>query len=270
VVQEAIKSFLETARKPVLMEPGEDPLEICAGKFVLGTRGGACTIECWNDIRNLVRRIRAVARIRKGLLELEVERFGGRTGSLLLIDLAQASNAAVVRRGGRLKYRERFRMSLRRQFSDWKLVELSTEPDLHHSLSPVYPRALLRRGSQAIAAIGAAEDAQDPDGVLSFGLIWLDYLRRRETRLSVGTLAVFVPIGAENTTCHRVRYLNRQAAEYRVFVHGAGILEEPVDPGDYTNFSTRLDAFCAPTADPELAGDCVAQLSAKVAVRINC
>jgi hypothetical protein len=252
VVQEAIKRFLETARKPVLMEPGEDPLEIHADKFVLGTRGGACTIECWNDIRNLVRRIRAVAKIRRGLLELEVERFGGRTGSLLLIDLAQASNAGVARRGGRLKYREQFRMSLRRRFSDWKLVELSTEPDLHHSLSPAYPRALLRRGSQAIAAIGAAEDAQDVDGVLSFGLIWLDYLRRRETRLSVGALAVFVPIGAENTTCHRVRHLNK-SAQYRIFVHGAGILEEPVEPGDYTNLSTRLDPFCAPTAGAELA-----------------
>ena len=159
-----------------------------------------------------MRRIRAIGKVRRGFLELEVERFGGRTGSLLLIDLAQASNAPTARHGARLKYRERFRMSLRRQYSDWKLVELSTEPDLHHSLSPAYPRALLRRGNQAIAAIGAGEDAIDIDGVLSFGLIWLDYLRRRETRLSVGTLAVFVPIGAENTTCHRVRYLNKDAA----------------------------------------------------------
>jgi hypothetical protein len=253
LVKDEISKFLEHAAQPVLMEPGEDPLPICADKFVLGTRAGcACTLECWDETRNLVRRIRAVGKVRRGFLELEVERFGGRTGSLLMIDLAQASNTAAARRGDRLKYRERFRMSLRRQYSGWKLVELSTEPDLHHSLSPAYPRAFLRRGNQAIAAIGASENAIDPDGVLSFGLIWLDYLRRRETRLSVGTLAVFVPIGAENTTCHRVRYLNRDAAQYRVFVHGAGILEEPVEPGDYTNFSTRLDPFCTPAADPEL------------------
>jgi hypothetical protein len=172
VVQEAIAKFLETARQPVLMEPGEDPIEIHAGRFVLAARGGcACTLECWNDTRNLVRRIRAVGKVRRGFLELEVEHFGGRTGALLLIDLAQASNAPAARHGARLKYRERFRMSLRRQFSGWKLVELSAEPDLHHSLSPAYPRALLRRGSQAIAAIGVAEDAADPDGVLTFGLI---------------------------------------------------------------------------------------------------
>jgi len=253
VARQAIEQFLETAAQPVVIEPGEDPLSIHADKFVLGTRGDACTLECWDDTRNLVRRIRAVCKVRRGFLELEVERFGGRAGSLLLIDLAQVSNAPTARHGARLKYRERFRMSLRRQYAGWKLMELSTERDLHHSLSPAYPRALLRRGNQAIAAIGAAEDAQDIDGVLSFGLIWLDYLRRRETRLSVGMLAIFVPIGAENTTCHRVRYLNRQTAQYRVFVQGAGILEEPVEPGDYTNFSTRLDPFCASTTEPELA-----------------
>ncbi len=254
MVRAAIEEFLKAAAQPALMEPGEDPLPISAGKFVLGTRAETCTLECWDETRNLVRRIRGVGKARRGFLELEVERFGGHTGSLLLLDLAQASNTSATRRGDRLKYRERFRMSLRRQYSGWKLVELSTEPDLHHSLSPAYPRALLRRGNQAIAAIGAGEDAIDPDGVLSFGLIWLDYLRQRETRLSVGTLAIFVPIGAENSTCHRVRYLNSNAAQYRVFVHGSGILEEAVEPGDYTNFSTRLDAFCVPSADPELTG----------------
>jgi len=253
VVKDDIEAFLQTAAQPVLIEPGEDPLPVHPDKFVLGSRGEACTLECWDETRNLVRRIRAVGKARRGFLELEVERFGGCTGSLLMIDLAQASNAPATRHGARLKHREQFRMSLRRQYSGWKLLELSTEPDLHHSLSPAYPRALLRRGNQAIAAIGAGEDALDVDGVLSFGLIWLDYLRRRETRLSVGTLAIFVPIGSENTTCHRVRYLNPKAAQYRVFVHGAGILEEPVEPGDYTNFSTKLDPFCSPTADPELA-----------------
>jgi len=252
VVRVAIESFLETARQPVLIEPGEDPLDILPDKFVLGSRGGLCTLECWNESRNLVRRIRAISKTRRGFLELEVERFGGRTGLLMLVDQSQASNTATSRRGGRLKYRELFRMSLRRQFSDWKLAELSTEPDLHHSLSPAYPRALLRRGTQGIAAIGAAEDALDPDGALTFGLIWLDYLRRRETRLSVGTLVLFVPIGTENTTCHRVRYLNPDAAQFRVFVHGSGILEEPVEPGDYTNFSTRLDPFCTPTTGVDL------------------
>ncbi len=237
-----------------LLDPGEDPLPIAADNFLLELRGSAVTLECWNQTRNLVRRIRCVRSERSGQVELEVERFGGLTGTLLLVDLAHPSNGGATRRGGRVKFRELFRLALRRQYAGWKLVELSTEPDLHHSLSPAYSRALLRRGSTAIAAIGAAEDCLDPDGALSFGLIWLDYLRRRESKLSVTGLALFLPIGSENTTCHRVRYLDPRAVQYTVFVYGAGTLEELVNPNDYTNFDTRLEVFHAPTLDRELTG----------------
>ena len=81
MVRVAIESFLETARQPVLIEPGEDPLDILPDKFVLGSRGGLCTLECWNETRNLVRRIRAISKTRRGFLELEVEHFGGRTSN---------------------------------------------------------------------------------------------------------------------------------------------------------------------------------------------
>src|SRR5712692_9314436 len=173
----AIECFLKASRQPVLMEPGEDPLPMVPGRFALESRGGAVRLECWSETRNLVRRVRGLRLERRGRLELEVEHFGGRAGSLTLVDLADPSNRDADRRGARLKYRERFRRSLRRQFPDWRLAELSTEADLHHSLSPSYPRALLRRGTTGLAAIGAAEDALAPEGALSFGLIWLDYLR---------------------------------------------------------------------------------------------
>jgi hypothetical protein len=247
----AIESFLKASRQPVLMEPGEDPLPIVPERFALESRGGAVRLECWSETHNLVRRVRGVRVARRGRLELEVEHFGGRAGTLTLVDLADPSNRDADRRGARLKYRERFRRSLRRQFPDWRLAELSTEPDLHHSLSPSYPRAFLRRGSAGLAAIGAAEDASAPEEALSFGLIWLDYLRGREPRLAIEGLAVFVPAGAESTTCHRVRYLNPRAARFMVFVHDAGH-EDAVDPRDYTNFDTRLNPCCRPLGQSSL------------------
>lgn len=238
-VHAAIENFLRVSRRPVLMEPGEDPLPITPHTFVL-REGVTVTVECWNETRNLVRRVRGIVRQKRGCIELEIERFGGRTGTLVLLDLANPANRDASRRGSRLKYRERFRLSLCRQFPGWRIAELSTEPDLHHTLSPSYPRALLRRGSSAIAAIGAAQDSLSPEGALSFGLIWLDYLRHREAPTAVEALAIFVPVGAEITTCHRVRHLNSQAARYLVFVHDAG-QEDAIDPVDYTNFETHLD-----------------------------
>jgi hypothetical protein len=245
-IQAAVDRFLAVAREPAVIEPGEDPIRIGRHNFALEARGPGLMVSCWDEQRNLVRKASGIKLERRGHLELETERFGGKKGLLIFLDLAHPANAPVTRRGGRMKYREQFRLSLRRQFPDWRLVELSTDADLEHSLSPAYPRALLKKGSAAIAAVGAAEDSMDPDGALSFGLIWLDYLRRRETRVAVGGLAVFLPVGSEVNTCHRVRCLDPDAVQFMVFVYGAGGAEEAVDPAGYANFETRLEPFLEP------------------------
>ena len=223
------------------MEPGEDPLAITSETFRATPGNFSVLIECWDSTRNLARRVKSIKLEKPGRLELEVERFGKKAGALTLADLARASNHYVERRGERRKYRERFRESLERQFPDWRVVDVSAEQDLHHSFSPVYPRALLRKGTTALAAIGAPEDATAPEAALSFGLIWLDYLRRREKRVSIEGLALFVPAGREQALCHRVRFLNPRAARYLVFVQDGNTYEQQIDPGDYTNLETRLD-----------------------------
>jgi hypothetical protein len=250
----AIERFLKASRQPTILEPGSDPIPVLSDHFQLTCRGEIVTLEVWNETHNLVRRVRGILAEQRGRIEVEVERFGARSGGLIIADLAHPSNRDAGRRGARLKYRERFRRSLLRQFADWRLLELSTEPDLQHTLSPAYPRAFLRKGSAGLAVIGAAEDSLDPDGALTFGLIWLDYLRRREPRIALNGLAIFVPASREATTCHRVRYLDRQMASCFVFVHHPDGSEDPVNPDDYTNFDTRVEPCHRPLAEsrPEL------------------
>ncbi len=258
----AVGRFLKCSKKPAVLDPGDDPIPIGPDNFKLEQRGGTVTLEVWNETRNLVRRLSAVLSEHRARLELEVERFGGKKGRLELVDLAHPASRDVSRRGARLKYRERFRRSLLRQFPGWRIAELSSEADLHHSLSPSYPRALLRKGSMALAAIGAAEDSLEVDGALTFGLIWLDYVRRRETHLPVRGLAIFVPAGREAVTCHRVRHLDAASAAYAIFVHFPDGSEQAVDPRDYTNFDTRLDPCRRPLAEsPTHITDCVERMS---------
>jgi hypothetical protein len=278
-IPEANTAFVAAAKSPTLLEPGEDPFPITRDNFVLSGSGTRPTLECWTTsnyapARNLVRRIVGIRAVSRAKLQLETERFGGQKGSLSLIDAASPHNATASRQGSRLKYREVFRLSLKRQFPDWRIVELSTEQDLEHSLSPVYPRAFLRKGNAGLAAIGAAEDCFDPDGVLSFGLIWLDYLRKREAKVTVGGLALFLPIGRESNTCHRVRYLNPQLAKYTVFAYGSGITEELVDPAAYTNFETRLHPFQAASfrarqLDLDDAADCISLPDGSTSLRVH-
>lgn len=96
------------------MEAGDDPLPIAADTFALNSCGDTFTVECWSQSRNLVRRVRGIHLEKRGRLELEVERFGARTGTLTFLDLADPSNRTADRQGARLKYREQFRTSLRR------------------------------------------------------------------------------------------------------------------------------------------------------------
>lgn len=234
-----IETFFTTSREPVLIEPGEEPLVLRTGNFVLESRAGRLTLQAWDDDHNLVRRITAIASVQPGRVEAATQRFGKRPGALLLVDRQAARNHDIGRRATRLQYRELFRRSLRRQFPDWTIAVLTTEPDLEHSLTPAYPRALLRKGVTGWAAIGAPP-LSDVAGALTFGLIWLSYLRSRERRLSIEGLALFLPAGHERVTALRLRCLNTKAAQYALFVQSGDRFEDRIDLADYGNVSSTL------------------------------
>jgi hypothetical protein len=243
----AIRRFLAAARRPALLEPGEEHFALAADNYALEWRGTRLTIQVWDETRNLARRIAGVWEEKPGRLELAIDRFGGLEGRVFLVDLSRAG-AAIQRKGERLVFREQFRRSLLRQFPDWRIAELSTEPDLEESLSPAYPRALLRNGGSAWAAI-AAPPGLGAGGVLTFGLIWLDYLRRREQRLTIEGLALFLPQSEARATCLRLPLLNPRAARFAVFVFTAEGYEDRLDAADYGNLETRLDVAAHAAAE---------------------
>jgi hypothetical protein len=238
--REAIERFVASSKEPAVFEPGEDPIRISGANHLLEWRSGYLTLQVWTDARSISRRITGVARQARAQLDVTIERFGKRTGTLSLIDLGAPRALETGRRAARMTYRELFRRALSRQFPGWRLSDLTSEADLEHSLSPRYPRALLRRGATAWAAIGAPP-GDAVNGILTFGLIWLDYLRARERRLTVEGLALFLPAGDLTATCLRLEYMNRRAAQFAVFAHCDDGYEERVDAADFGNLETRLE-----------------------------
>lgn len=239
----AIERFLKACRRPCLLEPGEELLPLKEGSFTVDQTGTRLTIQVWSDTRNLTRRIVGVIDERRGRLELVTERFARTVGQMFLFDMARPDSQETGRRGGRLVFRERFRRFLTRQFPSWKVAEISAEQDLEHSLSPAFPRAFLRKGQAGVAAIAAPPDGMDPSCILSFGLIWLDYLRRREQRTAIERLVILLPAGAEPSTCHRIPYLNPERALCEVYVYSAEDYAVRLDLADYGNLETKLDVF---------------------------
>jgi hypothetical protein len=240
----AIEAFLLQCSRPALLEPGEDYFLLRDGAWELACRNGRLTIQVWDDLRHLARRISGVVETRPGRLELRVERFAKQVGSVYLLDLERAG-PSEGRRRGRLIFRERFRAFLTRHFSGWKVAELSTETNLEQSLSPAYPRALLSRGSTGWAAIAAASEAGSAGGALTFGLIWLDYLRSRERRLTIEGLALLLPEREARPVCHLIPFLDAGAARFATYIYGEEGCEDRLEPQDYGNLDTRLEPCAA-------------------------
>ena len=241
-IRAAIDRFLESAKKPALVEPGEQSIDLAGGSLVLEERPQGLLLQAWDERRNLVRRIVGIESTSRGRLELRFERFGKKTGTLALVDLQHGARERLDLHTSRLEFREQFRRFLRRNFPAYRIATLSTEPNLEESLSPAYARALLREGASAWAAIGAGPDCLNVDGILSFGLIWLDYLRRQERTLTVHGLILLLPYGSHKTTCLRLRHLSPAAAAFRAFAYAEDGAEAPLDLADYGNLDTHLEA----------------------------
>jgi hypothetical protein len=246
--RETIERFLASSAQPVFIEPGEAPYPLQPERFAIECQGDHLVFQVWDERRNLARRVIGIEEEKPGRLTLTVEKFARRTGTVQLVDTARPAAQAVTRRSARQSFREEFRRYLRRQFPGWRIGEVTTETDLEHSLSPAYSRAFLKRGGVGWAAIGAPPDGAPPNGAMSFGLIWADYLRRRERRVTVEGLALFLPAGRHRTAALRLPWLNPRALKTALFLYSADAQEALLDPCDYGNLETRLDAPRAHTA----------------------
>jgi len=267
-IRTEIEAFLKNARQPALLEPGEDLLALTPDNFALDLRGERLTFQAWDRGRNLSRRVTGIKDSTNARMEIAVERFPRREGQLYLIDLARRAGADLGRRSGKLVFRERFRLFLRRQFPEWDLAELSAEPNLEFSLSPAFPRAFLRHGQHGWAAIACPPEG-DASSLLAFGLIWLTYLRTRERRLTVEGLALYIPTGHERSTALRLLCLNPAAARFELFTYSEEDFIAAVDARDHGNLDTRLNPCSRPAPSQSEAWRAIAQLPAVERIPLN-
>ncbi len=247
-VRQAIETFVSSSLEPAVLEPGEPFIPIRKDCYALEQRGLRLTLQVWDDERNLVRRILRVEQEKRGHLTLAVEKFGRREGLIDLIDRARPATQEFERKSSRRIFRERLRMFLARQFPEWKIVELTSEANLQHSLSPTFPRAFLRRGTTGWAAIGAGPEVEDVSDCLAYGLIWLEYLRRREPKIRLEGLAIVVPAGRESAVSLRIPFLNHEAAQFAMFTYNQEDFAARLDPCDYGNVQTILDPCVRPSS----------------------
>jgi hypothetical protein len=239
---QVLEQFLADAPHSVAVEDDQLLFELATAKYSVSGEG-KCVLHLWSEERNAVRRVLSVEE--KGrVLRLKVLRFGQSQPSTLEICADRDRRGGTAKQMARSQYQHLLRRVLRREYPGMKIEQLTSSPDLEHSLSPVYTRAVVRAGQSAFAALGVnAEETQScVDAVLTFGILWMDYQRQQLAgRAHVEGLKLFLPPQRSEIVRQRAAHLNPEAAKWQLYeLDERSELCAPLDLADTGNIITRL------------------------------
>jgi hypothetical protein len=249
---ERICNFLEDHPTAALLEDGRVLFDMRTARYAVTESHGRCLLQLWNDERNLVRTVVEVQE-RAACLRLMTRRMGATRPQALELVPTSDRRTPTARDAARRAYQRILERALERSFPGAKVDGLRSAMDLEHSFGPAYVRGRLVRGTAADAVIGVGEQESGAlvDGVLTLGILWLDYCRAKgDGRRHFGGLKVIVPAGAWRTTAERMAWLNGAAADFALFTLDERSEElTQVDFRDTGNAESRLShAFSAAAA----------------------
>lgn len=232
-----IQLFLERCARPAVLEWGDEAVPLLPDQHLLEVRNGHLFLSAWPERRSISRKLIDIETRKPGLMVCSIQKFGGAKGRLNLLDLDHPRTSTSLLQGERRSFSEGFRRMLHRQFTGWAIEILTTEMSLERSFSPRYPRAVLQKGNQKIAAV-ACPRLEDEHAFLTFALLWHHYVcgsaSESHTR---APLALFLPEAAGSLTSLRLKWLNVTARLFRFNADGnAG----QVDAADLGNLETRV------------------------------
>lgn len=205
----------------------------------LREQSGKLLLHMWSEEGTLVRRVLRLVEQTDESIVLEVVRFGqSKPGRLEILRPTRAQRA----RPSRQPFRVRFGRLLESQFPDEKAEALTAARDLERSFSGAYVRGVTYRGTRAWAVMGvsSAETRETQDGILTYGLLWLDWNRTHPGQRSWSGLRLFVPKGSGATTAHRMRALSSAVKVELYEVDEVNWRAAQMDPADAGNLDTRL------------------------------
>src|SRR6185437_4987965 len=135
----AIAEFLAEHAEAAVLEDGKVLFDLRTAKHSLSTEHGRCSLHLWNDERNVVRNIVAVA-ARANSLRLSTKRLGQAHPKTLEIVSARERRTPSTRDAARTRYQRLLERALARNFPDWSVEGFRTAMDLERSFGPAYAR----------------------------------------------------------------------------------------------------------------------------------
>jgi len=226
-----------------MLEDGRVLFDMRLSRYSITESHGRCLLQLWSDERNVVRTVLELQH-RAQSLRVMTRRMGAPKPQALELVPSSDRRTPTARDSARRNYQRLLERVLTRVFLGAKVDGFRTAMDLEHSFGPAYVRGRLLRGTACDAVIGIsqAESSAAIDGILTLGILWLDFCRQKsDVRRHFGGLKVIVPAGAYKTTAERMAWLNHSAAEFELYALDERTEElEAVDFRDCGNQTARL------------------------------
>jgi hypothetical protein len=239
----ALEAFLAEYPAAIVTEDGKVLFDMREAKYALSTEHGRCTIHLWGADRNLVRRVGA-AELRNKVLRIRTHKFGQTKPHFLDVAGDKDRRTPSTREATRVRYLKVLERALHRHLPDWKPEAFRTAMDLEKSFGPAYARGLISQGikSWAVIAVNEEESPVTVDGILTFGILWLEHCRQTSGgRRLIQGLKVIVPRGMGATTLSRMAWLSGNPAQWELWeLDQRGEELQLRDAADHGNLSTRL------------------------------
>jgi hypothetical protein len=266
---ESIESFLADHPHAAIFEDGRLLFDLRLARCSVSADHGRCLLHLWSDDKNLVRTISAI-QPRRDTLRLETRRFGQSKPQALTLVPNSDFRTPTARDTSRRRDLRTLEQALSAHFPGWTADAFRSAMDLEHSFGPAYARGILTKGQSAWAIIGVGPEESPAviDGVLTLGILWLDYCRGAGSPARMGLarrgaehaggrrlfhgLRVIVPTGLAATTRTRMAWLNPALARWELCELNSSTAELTFTPiGDDGNLAIQLPhAF-----DPQAALD---------------
>lgn len=238
-----IEEYLARHPAAAVLEDGRILFDMRMARYAVTESHGRCLVQFWSEERNLMRTVVEVQE-RPQCLRLMTRRMGAPRPQALELVPTSDRRTPTARDAARRNYARLLERVLTRNFLGSKVEGLRSAMDLEHSFGPAYVRGRLLRGTvaEAVIGVGAAESAATIDGILTLGILWLDYCRQHgDGRRHFGTLKVVVPTDAWRTTAERMAWINPAAGDFQLFTLDERTEElVQMDVTDTGNLDVRL------------------------------
>lgn len=243
VLAKSLESYLADNPTAAVLEEGRLLFDMRSARYSITESHGRCLLQLWSEERNLLRTVAGVQE-RAQCLRVLTRRMGFPKPQALEFVPTIDRRTPTARDTARRSHVTLVERAMGRHFVGWKVEGLRSAMDLEHSFGPAYARGRLVRGtsSDAVISVGGTESASTIDGVLTLGLLWLNYCREHgDARRHVGTLKVIVPEGTQCTTAERMTWLNHDLARFELYTLDERTEElRLIDFRDTGNIESRL------------------------------